>query len=129
MFLWFYAERTRMEMSAREQKSLVTEIDILYGEDVPWYGFQGLDPPTTEEQVGKIEKVTLLYRKGVQRTSAFRHPLQRGLIRYQPFRARRPCISRTTADSRSCKSRTCTSPSAAVLAATQSSRHATAQTT
>jgi hypothetical protein len=59
-----------MVMSPTEiQDHLVTEIDILYGANVPWYGFQQLEPATTEEQEGRIEKVSLLYRKGVQRNT------------------------------------------------------------
>jgi hypothetical protein len=57
-----------MEMSPDEiQDQLITEIDVLYGSNVPWYGFKELSPPTTEEQEKRLEKVTLLYRKGVPR--------------------------------------------------------------
>jgi hypothetical protein len=56
-------------MSPKErQEDVITELDVLYGEDTPWYGFERLDPPTTPEQEGRVEAVSLTYRRGVKRT-------------------------------------------------------------
>jgi hypothetical protein len=70
LYLWYLADRTRAEMSPQEaQRALITELDVLYGANVPWYGFNRLEPPTTEEQENRVEQVSLTYRRGVQRRS------------------------------------------------------------
>jgi hypothetical protein len=66
LFLWYYAERERMVLSPEEiRNSLVTELDVLYGSNQPWPGFQRLTPPTTIEQGDRMQQVSLTYRKGV----------------------------------------------------------------
>lgn len=69
-FLWYKAEKTAQEMTEVERKNdLVTEIDVMFGEDIPWYGFQKLSPPTTPEVVNKRQSAYITFRLGVQRTS------------------------------------------------------------
>jgi hypothetical protein len=54
-------------MSAEErQRDLITELDVLFGEDQPWYGFTRLEPPITPEKEGRTEEVSLTYRRGVK---------------------------------------------------------------
>jgi hypothetical protein len=91
-------------MSATEAEKLVTELDVLYGEDIPWYGFTALTPPTTEEHENHVEKVSLTIRKGVQRKSV---PVSSRtiteLLHAQPCRRRPHCISPRMGDLRLCK--------------------------
>ncbi|KAJ8482432.1 hypothetical protein ONZ45_g14949 [Pleurotus djamor] len=67
LFLWYHTGKTLKEMTTEErQRDLVTEIDVLYGEGIPWYGFQKLDPLITTGQEGRVEQVALAFRKGVR---------------------------------------------------------------
>lgn len=69
-FLWYKAEKTAREMTDAERKNdLITEIDVLFGEDVPWYGFEKLSPPTTPEIKNKRQSTYITFRQGVKRTS------------------------------------------------------------
>lgn len=56
-------------MTAEEKSELITELDVLYGDGQPWFGFDKLAPPTTEAQPGRRENVWLTYRRGVKRAS------------------------------------------------------------
>jgi hypothetical protein len=59
-------------MTPKERKEqLITELDVLFGADRPWYGFEKLTPPTTPEQEGKVESAWLTYRRGVKRKTPF----------------------------------------------------------
>jgi hypothetical protein len=72
LFLWYRIGKTLSEMSAAERKEdIITEIDILYGVDQPWYGFEPLKPPATPEQEGRIEEVSVVYRRGVKSVFAY----------------------------------------------------------
>lgn len=53
-------------MSPEERANVITELDVLFGEDVPWYGFEKLERPTIDEQ-GRVEATWLTYRRGVKR--------------------------------------------------------------
>jgi len=56
-------------MNAEErQTQIITELDVLYGEDSPWYGFEKLEPPSTPENEGHVESVWVTYRRGVKCT-------------------------------------------------------------
>ncbi|KAF7430650.1 hypothetical protein PC9H_006359 [Pleurotus ostreatus] len=67
LFLWYHLGKTLQEMTNEErQKDLITELDILYGENPPWFGFSKVDPPITAEQEGRIQSVWLTYRRGVK---------------------------------------------------------------
>jgi hypothetical protein len=69
LFLWYRTGKTMRDMSPKEkQEDLVTELDVLYGADRPWYGFESLDVPVTPEREGRIEGAWLTYRRGVRRT-------------------------------------------------------------
>jgi hypothetical protein len=65
LYLWYRVGKTAAEMTAQERAQLVTELDVLYGEDVPWYGFEKLEPATTPEN-GRVEATWLTYRRGVK---------------------------------------------------------------
>lgn len=69
-FLWYKAEKTGREMTDEEKKNdLITELDVTYGEDIPWYGFEKLSPPTTPELQDRRQSVYITFRRGVKRTS------------------------------------------------------------
>jgi len=66
LYLWYNLGKTAAELSPEEHGNLITELDLLYGEDVPWYGFQKLEPPTIAEN-GRIQATWVTYRRGVKR--------------------------------------------------------------
>ena len=45
---------------------MITEIDVLFGEDRPWYGFEKLEPAVTPEKEGILDSVYMTYRRGVK---------------------------------------------------------------
>lgn len=57
------------EFSAEErQNQLITEIDVTYGDDRAWYGFEKLERPVAPKDESKqFESIWLTIRKGVQR--------------------------------------------------------------
>ncbi|KAI9573783.1 Metallo-dependent phosphatase-like protein [Boletus coccyginus] len=65
LYLWYKTGKTMQEMSAEEKNNIVTEIDVLFGEDRPWFGFEKLDPPVTPEQ-DDLSSVFVTYRRGVK---------------------------------------------------------------
>ncbi|KAG6866553.1 hypothetical protein C0991_002038 [Blastosporella zonata] len=65
LYLWYRTGNTAGEMTAVERSNIITELDVLYGEDVPWYGFEKLEPPTMPER-GSVEATWLTYRRGVK---------------------------------------------------------------
>jgi hypothetical protein len=70
LMLWYKAEKTALQLSDSEKReNLITELDVLYGADIPWYGFEKLDPPTAEEKPGKMESTWITYRRGVKSRS------------------------------------------------------------
>jgi len=66
MYLWYLPGKTMNEMTAEEKANLITEIDVLFGEDRPWYGFEKVEPPVTPETEGKVDSVYVTYRRGVK---------------------------------------------------------------
>ena len=68
MFLWYKAEKTLQQMSEQEMKNIITEIDVIFGDDEPWYGFEKVEPPVAEGQVLSAS-VYITVRRGVKRTS------------------------------------------------------------
>jgi len=69
-FLWYKAEKTAQQMTNAERKNdLITELDVIYGEDVPWYGFEKLSPPTTPQVENRRQSAYMTFRRGVKRTS------------------------------------------------------------
>lgn len=66
-YLWYRTGQTLRAQTAKGPKEeLITELDVLYGEDRAWYGFEKLEPPVKEEK-GRIDAVWITYRKGVKR--------------------------------------------------------------
>ncbi|KAG5647444.1 hypothetical protein DXG03_009374 [Asterophora parasitica] len=65
LFLWYRTGKTSADMTAEERASIITELDVLYGDDVPWYGFEKLNPPTMLPKE-KVEATWLTYRRGVK---------------------------------------------------------------
>lgn len=67
LYLWYRTGKKAGEMTTEERANLITELDVLYGEDVPWYGFEKLEPATMLESP-KREATWLTYRRGVKRS-------------------------------------------------------------
>ena len=65
LYLWYKTGKTSGNMSPEEKANIITEIDVLYGEDVPWYGFEKLEPPTLE-QTTRAEATWVTIRRGVK---------------------------------------------------------------
>lgn len=58
-------------MSTAERQNIITELDVTYGDDRPWYGFERLERPiATKDEGKKLESVWLTVRRGVKRASA-----------------------------------------------------------
>ncbi|KAJ8095182.1 Phosphatase dcr2 [Marasmius tenuissimus] len=66
VFLWYQATKSAAEMTSQERNSMITEIDLLFGDDVPWYGFEKVEPPTLEGEPGKVESTWITVRRGVK---------------------------------------------------------------
>lgn len=68
LHLWYKAEKPLRDMTQQEKQSdLITEIDVLYGDDDPWYGFEKLERPIAPtSDNSKLNAVWLTIRKGVK---------------------------------------------------------------
>ncbi|KAH8832657.1 Metallo-dependent phosphatase-like protein [Flagelloscypha sp. PMI_526] len=66
VYLWYHVGKTAAEMNEQEKANLITEIDILYGEDIPWYGFEKLEPPAIPFVKGRLEAIHVTTRRGVK---------------------------------------------------------------
>jgi hypothetical protein len=66
LFLWYLKGKTLQDISEAEKQSLITELDVVYGDGDPWYGFERLSPPTTEKSA-RAESVSITMRRGVKR--------------------------------------------------------------
>ncbi|KAH8116363.1 Metallo-dependent phosphatase [Phellopilus nigrolimitatus] len=66
LFLWYKLGKTMSDLSTDEKQNLITELDVLFGEDRPWYGFERIEPPTTLGQEGRTDSGWLTYRRGVK---------------------------------------------------------------
>lgn len=119
-YLWYKTDRTWRDMTEAERRTdIVTEIDVLFGSDEPWYGFEKVNAATFDG-TDKKEPVWLTYRKGVKRACNVSSLLWFSSYAAQLLRVRRRCTSLATESSRSCRSRTSTTPSASALAETRS---------
>jgi len=47
---------------------MIAEPDITYGDDIPWYGFDKLSPPTTPGIENRRQSVYMTFCRGVERT-------------------------------------------------------------
>lgn len=58
LFLWYYKNQTLSDMTNEErQNKLITEIDVTYGDDQPWYGFERLEMPVApKDERKKLER-------------------------------------------------------------------------
>ena len=70
LFLWYNLGPSSSNLSPDEKGSLITELDVLFGDDRPWYGFEKLEPATTPGQEGRVESAWLTYRRGVKSESS-----------------------------------------------------------
>ncbi|GJE90394.1 metallo-dependent phosphatase [Phanerochaete sordida] len=68
LFLWYNKNKTLSEMSQEErQNNLITELDVTFGDDAPWYGFEKLERPVgAKDSAKKLEDVWLTIRRGVK---------------------------------------------------------------
>lgn len=66
LFLWYRKDKTLAEMSDNERQSLITELDVTYGDGDAWYGFEKLSPATSEGS-SRTETVSVAIRRGVKR--------------------------------------------------------------
>ncbi|KAJ7155461.1 Metallo-dependent phosphatase-like protein [Mycena crocata] len=65
LYLWYRVGKTSGDMTPIERSNIVTELDILFGDDIPWYGFEKLEPATMLHR-GQIESTWLTMRRGVK---------------------------------------------------------------
>ena len=65
LFLWYRKDKTLADMTDDERQSLITELDVIYGDGDAWYGFERLSPPTTEKTT-RAESVSITIRRGVK---------------------------------------------------------------
>ncbi|KAF8826081.1 hypothetical protein HHX47_DHR6000436 [Lentinula edodes] len=65
LFLWYHVGKTAGEMTSDDKGQIITEIDVLFGEDVPWWGFEKLEPPTMYRKDDIVEGTYITIRKGV----------------------------------------------------------------
>jgi hypothetical protein len=65
LYLWYKVGKTAGDMTAEEKANIITELDVLYGEDVPWYGFEKLEPATLPKHK-RLEATWITYKRGVK---------------------------------------------------------------
>jgi len=65
LYLWYKLGKIAGDMTAEEKANIITELDVLYGEDIPWYGFDKLEPPTLPKH-RNLESTWITYRRGVK---------------------------------------------------------------
>ncbi|PAV20053.1 Metallo-dependent phosphatase [Pyrrhoderma noxium] len=65
LFLWYKLGPRMSYMSGEQKTNIITELDVLFGDDRPWYGFERLTPPTTEA-TAHLDSAWLTYRRGVK---------------------------------------------------------------
>lgn len=94
-------------LNESQKQNIVTEIDVLFGDDRPWYGFEKLDPPTTPGQEGRMESAWLTYRRG-QKGTSYTYTKQHHLTSVKYLHAPHRFTSLATEPSRLCRSPTCT---------------------
>lgn len=66
LYLWYKIGKAMNEMTTEEKQQIITEVDVLFGEDRPWYGFEKVEPAVTPEKDGVIQSVYVTYRRGVK---------------------------------------------------------------
>ncbi|KAF9005947.1 Metallo-dependent phosphatase-like protein [Cyathus striatus] len=73
LFMWYRVGKTAADMSTEEKAQIITELDLLYGEDVPWYGFDKLEPPTMIPKRNTLP-TWITFRRGVKCKSFYVPP-------------------------------------------------------
>jgi hypothetical protein len=101
LYLWYQLGKTSGDMTAAERSNIVTELDVLYGDDIPWYGFEKLEPATMIHR-GDVESTWLTMRRGVKRTHFSRLAFSPILTGIQSLLGHHPSTSLATDGSRSC---------------------------
>lgn len=67
--MWYRTGKMARYLTAQEkQNDVITELDVSYGSDRAWYGFEKIEPSVTIEK-GRVSSEWITYRKGVKRTS------------------------------------------------------------
>ncbi|KAK7030663.1 AIP3 domain-containing protein [Favolaschia claudopus] len=65
LYMWYKVGKTSGEMTVEERSNIITELDVLYGDDIPWYGFEKLVPATMLHR-NDVETTWLTMRRGVK---------------------------------------------------------------
>ncbi|KAL4250483.1 hypothetical protein ABKN59_006972 [Abortiporus biennis] len=68
LYIWYKAEKVLRDLTnAEKQTQLITEIDVTYGDDEAWYGFEKLERPVApNDDAKKLLSVWLTIRRGVK---------------------------------------------------------------
>lgn len=70
LYLWYKTSKTAGDMTPAEKANLITELDVLYGEDIPWYGFEKIEPATLPKR-SNVKSTWITYRTGVKSEPTF----------------------------------------------------------
>jgi hypothetical protein len=70
VFLWYETGPPARDVGAEQKQNLVTELDLVYGEGAPWFGFERADGPPTMEPSSDRQPVYLTLRRGTKRACA-----------------------------------------------------------
>lgn len=65
LFLWYKTGKMASQLTSEDKANLITELDVLYGDDVPWYGFERLHPHTMPSK-GLVQPTWITIRRGVK---------------------------------------------------------------
>ena len=79
LFLWYSLGRTAANLNTEERQNIITELDVLFGDDRSWYGFDRVEPAVTEGKEGRSDSAWLTLRRGVKR-ECYIYPLYSSLI-------------------------------------------------
>ncbi|KAI0072805.1 Metallo-dependent phosphatase [Panus rudis PR-1116 ss-1] len=64
-YIWYKAEKMLRQMSDADKQNMITEIDVMFGDDKPWYGFEKVEPPAAPQQ-NFAAGVWVTIRRGVK---------------------------------------------------------------
>ncbi|KAJ7588171.1 Metallo-dependent phosphatase-like protein [Mycena floridula] len=64
LYMWYRVSKP--PTNAEERAHLITELDVLYGDDIPWYGFEKISTPTLIATPGKTVNTWITFRRGVK---------------------------------------------------------------
>ncbi|KAI0028898.1 Metallo-dependent phosphatase [Vararia minispora EC-137] len=66
LYLWYETDKPMRDVTPDEKKALITELDLLFGDNVPWFGFERASGPPTMEASSDRAPVYLTYRRGTK---------------------------------------------------------------